>query len=90
MRCKVGYCAGSAHKYRKHWTSEIVVVIGADGERGSDLKVVSGEKEGGLRVGSINRYYYGTVVLDTVKNLELAVVFYSADFRFHPLQRCNS
>ena len=28
------------------------------------LKVVSGEKEGGLRVGSIDRYWLGAVVLE--------------------------
>jgi len=54
------------------------------------LKVVSVETKWGLRVFSIDRYYYVTVVLDTLKNLEVAVVFYSADFRFRPLQQCNS
>ena len=50
------------------------------------LKVVSGEKEGGLRVGSIDRYWLGTAVLEVYKNREFAVVFYIAYIRFRPLQ----
>ena len=36
----------------------------AENLRIQGLKVVSGEKEGGLRVGSIDRYWLGTVVLE--------------------------
>ena len=50
------------------------------------LKGVSGEKEGGSKVGSIDSYYCGTVALEGEKIRAFAVVFYFINFRFRQVQ----
>ena len=50
--------------------------------KGTALKVVSDEKEGGWEVGSIDRYWSGTLVLDTLFYLKYAAIFKLIIFRF--------
>jgi len=50
------------------------------------LKRVSGEKEGGSKVGSIESYYCGTVALEGKKIWAFAIVFYSINFRFRQVK----
>ena len=50
------------------------------------LKGVSGEKEGGLKVCSIDCYRYGTMALEGEKNWAFAVVFYFILFCFRQEQ----
>ena len=47
---------------------------------------MSGEKEGGSKVGSIDSYYCGTVALEGEKIRAFAVVFYFINFRFRQVQ----
>ena len=54
------------------------------------LKVVSGQTERGLRVGSIASYWYGTVALGIKKIQDFAVIFQSAYFRFRTVLQGNS
>jgi len=51
------------------------------------LKGMSGEKEGGSGVFTIDRYWYGTLALDIKKIRNFAVVFYSIHFRYRPVQQ---
>ena len=46
------------------------------------LKVVSDEKGGGQEVGSINRYWPGTVALGTLFDYSVAAILYSMYLRF--------
>jgi len=54
------------------------------------LKVVSGQTNGGSRVGSIDSFWYGTVALGFQKIREFAVVFLSVHFRFRSVRQDNS